>query len=119
MTMTLEGANQLIAQLNDIGDANYTPALEKGVKQEVLPEMQRLTPVDTGALKGSERVEVHENVVLLIAGDGGKVDYPFYVELGTSKMPPQPFMRPALDNKADAAMQVAAQEVNNIMASKV
>ena len=117
--MTIEGENQLIAQLNEIAEADYTPAMEKATKRIILPEMQRLTPVDTGALRDSERVEVHGDAVLLIAGDGQQVDYPFYVELGTSKMSAQPYMRPALDNKIDEALAFAAEEVNRIMRSKV
>ena len=119
MTMTLKGDKELIAQLNSIANADYVLALEKGVKQEVLPEMQRLTPVDRGWLKASERVDIEDGVVLLIAGDGKNVDYPVYVELGTSKMSPQPFMRPAVDNKSDAALRVAAEEVNHIMEKAV
>ena len=117
--MTLDGENMLIAQINEIAEADYVVAMEKATKVIILPEMQRLTPVDTGALKNSERVERHGDDVLLIAGDGQQVDYPFYVELGTSKMSAQPYMRPALDNKIDEALAFAAEEINRIMRSKV
>jgi HK97 gp10 family phage protein len=118
MSESLQGANQLIAQLNGLADTDYLPALVEG-SQVILEEMQRLTPVDTGDLKASERIEVQENSVLLVAGDGQQVDYPFYVELGTSKMQAQPYMRPAIDNKADEAMKVTAEAVNKLMEKAV
>ena len=55
-----------------------------------------LSPVDTGALKGSITIEP-------INDYSGKVGpamdpYDIYIETGTRKMAAQPYMRPAADN---------------------
>jgi HK97 gp10 family phage protein len=111
MTDGIQGLDKLTAQLYAIAGGDYTPALAKGIEQEILPEMQRLTPVDTGNLRDSEHVEVTENSVLLVAG----TDYAVHVEFGTSKMSAQPYMRPAIDTKQDAAMKVTADEISKEM----
>ncbi len=69
-----------------------------------------LCPVDTGALRKSIRVEptAHREggyyEAGVTAGGGGvinpktgrEVDYAAYVELGTSRTPPQPYLMPAI-----------------------
>ena len=64
-------------------------------------DMRRTAPVDTGDMVETIRVEKEEDQVRLVkcggvaASSGEMVDYPVYVELGTSRMAAQPFMRPA------------------------
>jgi HK97 gp10 family phage protein len=70
-----------------------------------------LCPVDTGHLKGS--------ITSSFSGSGrsaqttGSVtagaSYAGYVELGTSRMAPQPFMRPALDRSTPQFVAACAQ----------
>ncbi len=50
-------------------------------------------PVDTGRLRASIIVSEEPNKVIV----GTNVKYAPYVEYGTYKMNPQPFMRPAYD----------------------
>lgn len=109
--MTVKGLDRLTAQLYAIADADYLPALEAGVRKEVLPVMKELTPVDTGLLRDSEDVVVENNAVLLVAG----TEYAVHVEFGTVNMEAQPYMRPAIDSKMDAAMKATADEVNKTM----
>lgn len=56
-------------------------------------EAQYLAPVDTGFLRSS----ISTSVAGLEAVVGPTADYGFYVEHGTSRMPGQPFLFPALD----------------------
>jgi HK97 gp10 family phage protein len=56
---------------------------------------KRAVPVRTGQLRSSIRFERHDTHLTLIAGDS-RAPYAAYVELGTSRAPAQPFMRPAL-----------------------
>ena len=107
--------DKLQAQLQELSNADYIPAFEKGMKQEVFPVMQALTPVDEGELKASEEVKREGNTVVLSAG----TDHAVHVEFGTATMSAQPYMRPAIDEKSDAALKVAAEEVNKIMKDKV
>ena len=64
---------------------------------------QNLTPVDTGNLRASlkhEREDKHTEVVGAFneSAPYKKVDYAKFVELGTSRMRAQPFLRPAAEN---------------------
>lgn len=54
-------------------------------------------PVDTGLLKSSIEVKGvdYETKTIKV---GSNVEYAIYQELGTSKMGPQPYLRPSLDN---------------------
>lgn len=65
---------------------------------QIADRARRFVPIDTGALQGTIRVEDGDDETILVkAGGQGDVDYALYVELGTSKMMAQPYMRPAID----------------------
>lgn len=51
-------------------------------------------PVDTGRLRNSISHTTHENAAYI----GTNVEYAPYVELGTSRMKPQPYLKPAVEN---------------------
>lgn len=52
--------------------------------------------VDTGRLRSSISHEVGKVGTTIVARVGTDVEYAKYLELGTSKMAPRPFLRPAL-----------------------
>lgn len=108
----IRGLDRLKAQLRALESADYLPALEIGAQEAIVPEMQRLTPVDTGELRSSEGAEIDGDVVIVFAG----TDHSTYVELGTSKMAAQPYMRPAIDTNIVSALKITAREVDKIMA---
>ena len=57
---------------------------------------QQLCPVDTGALRGSIRLEPSEPApVMAVKAGGGTVDYAGFIEYGTSRSAAQPFLTPA------------------------
>lgn len=58
---------------------------------------KRLSPVDTGRLRSSITHEMGHEGGDLVGRVGTNVDYSPHVELGTSRMRAQPFLRPALD----------------------
>lgn len=86
---------------------------------------KQLVPVATGALQRSIRrepdaqAEANGFSVGVSAGDGGvtnprtgrEVDYAGHVEYGTSRMPPKPYLRPALFE--------AAQNIPTLFMEKV
>lgn len=78
-------------------------ALEKiGLLAEGYAQMK--CPVDTGNLRGSitHEVDTGEKAVYI----GTNVEYAPYVELGTSKMDAQPFLKPAATEHSDQYRQV-------------
>lgn len=58
---------------------------------------KRLSPVDTGRLRSSISREIGRDARGVYARIGTIVDYAPHVEFGTSRMRPQPYLRPALD----------------------
>lgn len=79
-------------------------ATREAASQEAVPPLteaifsdsQRYVPVLTGALQASGHTEYEEGrtVGRVVYGDED-VDYATYQELGTSRMDPQPYLRPA------------------------
>jgi HK97 gp10 family phage protein len=57
---------------------------------------KRLCPVDTGRLRSSINHQLAHDGQGLLALVGTNVEYAIFVELGTSRTRPQPFLRPAL-----------------------
>ncbi len=63
-------------------------------KAPLLSDANRRTPVDTGELRNSESAESDQTSLTLRATAGHAI----YVHQGTSRMPPQPFMRTAVES---------------------
>lgn len=63
---------------------------------EVEAGAKRLCPVDTGRLRASISHELGRDPAGMYARIGTDVEYSIYVEVGTSKMNAQPYLRPAL-----------------------
>jgi HK97 gp10 family phage protein len=90
---------------SDAKDLNQKqiPSMLDRIAQQVLADAKRNSPVDTGALRASGRVEApnkHTRIVKF-GGAGTGVDYAPAVEYGTGERSPNPFLRKAvLKNKA-------------------
>lgn len=63
---------------------------------------KELCPVDTGRLRNSISHARDDTAAYI----GTNVEYAAYVELGTSKMKPRPYLRPAAANYADEYKQI-------------
>lgn len=59
-------------------------------------------PVDTGNLRGSIDFEVMTEDATIFTN----VEYAAHVEYGTSRMTPQPFLQPAVDNNRSAIVGI-------------
>lgn len=104
-------SDDLYALAADLGKAGYnaTRKAQQVVAKAALDVEARakvFAPVDTGALMNSIGADVAADS--LSAEIGPTVHYGAYVEYGTSRMAPQPYMSPALD--AVAPGFVAAME---------
>ena len=81
-----------------LGGEDARPALDS-LGGQVAARAAQLAPRRTGALAGSIGHEVVSDggeVVARVSFDSAHY-YGFYVEVGTSRMSAQPFLRPALD----------------------
>jgi len=94
-------------------------ALDK-ISEKIRDDAKGFAPVDTGALRKSIRTEKKGKLqVSIIAGGGGvinpktgrEVDYAGYVEFGTSRMSPQPYMQPALEKNRDEILRIVKEKV--------
>lgn len=112
--MRLEGVKELEQNLKrisrEVQQNLMTYALVAGA--EVVREgAKRLAPVgETGALAEGFRTEVDtgEEKGTVKMGPRIKTFYGYFLELGTSKMSPKPFMRPAVESKSQEALEAIA-----------
>jgi len=65
-------------------------------------DAKTLCPVDTGRLRSSITHEIEGTTGRV----GTNVEYSRYVELGTEKQSPQPYLRPALHKNEKAILQL-------------
>ena len=78
---------------------------------DTMADAKTLAPVDTGNLRNSITTDARQGD--LVAVVEATASYSAYIEWGTSKMRPQPFMRPAQDRNTgpfiDAISQLAEE----------
>ena len=73
-----------------------------GIGATVTMRAQDKAPVDTGALLADIRYEVEPGEKAVYIGNTTEIPYAKYQELGTSKMPAHPYLKPAcMDAKGD------------------
>jgi HK97 gp10 family phage protein len=106
-------ADQLAANFLAKGNQIHS-FLEQGIEActlLVLSDAQHRTPVDSGLLRASEskRVENHGGKITGIVGTN--VEYAPFQEFGTSKMPAQPFLTPALNGNKEAIKAILGAAV--------
>lgn len=79
-------------------------------------QARALAPVDSGELRDSITYEVRRTAsslaIVVLAG----ADHALYVELGTSRMSAQPYLRPVLDRIGAQYQQFLAEEIRKIAA---
>lgn len=106
--------DQLIDDLDDAG-----PRVEERAKTVVsktghdsVASMQQLAAVDTGAMKNSTGVDIDSDGLGFEAGP--TVEYAPFVEWGTTKMAPQPFVVPGFEQNLPAAYEAFEQVAGGI-----
>lgn len=114
----VEGADEVIKMLGDMGDAaaGVLDDAAKAGAELVLESAKNRVPVDTGKLRDSLDLKKSKVKNPKIKGEyyvtkksGAEHFAP--VELGTSKMKAQPFLRPAIDEN----MSEVAKKVNDVV----
>lgn len=101
-SFTVELANKatLLARfkMHRAGLSLQAERIEQAVANDIAEAAKDFVPVDTGATRDSIRVGRRMNATAVIADrNGEKPEVPIYLELGTYKMAPRPFMVPAAD----------------------
>ena len=122
MEIEIIGLTELEDKLSNL-DEKLGKALDEAlneIAEKIWDDAKGFAPVDTGSLRKSIRVEKKGKLeVQVIAGGGGvinprtgrEVDYAGYVEFGTSRMSPQPYMQPALEKNRDEILRVVKEKV--------
>ena len=74
---------------------------------DTMADAKMLAPVDTGNLRGSIATDARPGD--LVAVVEATADYSAYVEFGTRRMRPQPFMRPAQERNTPGFLEAISQ----------
>lgn len=88
MSSRLEFTPDMLTQLQAISD-QY---VEDTVLPKITEKAKRIVPVDSGILHDNIYPEVTSEGMFVVAN----TEYAEFVERGTSKMPAQPYLRPAM-----------------------
>jgi len=85
--------------------------------RDIEGDSKTLCPVDTGNLKNSISVDFEGDgrFGAMSAEIGPTADYGHYVEDGTSRMSPQPYMGPAFDRRAPIMQTALGKVVEDIL----
>jgi len=107
------GADAAIARFFGMAAASEVAAkeAERKAAEPILRAAEERVPVDTGALKGTLRIEEREGHAAVVAGDE-QVDYAPFVEFAPDN---EPFLRPAADDAHDEAVS----EVSTVIAAVI
>lgn len=105
MTSNLPGLDKLVAQLNSL--KGITPHSMLAGALTLQKYAQENAPVLTGFLRNSP--ESHET------SEGAELEfhaeYAVHQEFGTSKMPAQPYVRPAIDGHGQDIVKAVGEQV--------
>lgn len=74
-----------------------------------------LCPVDTGNLRASISTSIRGGGMSMEAEIGPTAEYAAYVEYGTSRMSPQPYMGPAFDRHAAGMVSAFAELAGGLL----
>ena len=115
MDVDLSEVYELVANLTASGPKTrgLIVAVHTKTVFDVERTMKALAPVDTGALRASISHQQTSGGQTLSTEIGPTVEYARYLEEGTSRMAPQPYMRPAIDAHEGAYIAALAEAVNN------
>lgn len=91
-----DDAEEEIERLCLICEREAKQSMEGGGKPHTPSRPGEPPHVDTGRLRASVTHEVEKNLFSIIGRVGTNVEYGRYLELGTSRMSPRPWLRPAL-----------------------
>lgn len=112
-----DGIRSLSADFHAAGPQalTLTRVVVRKVTEDVERDAKILAPVDTGNLRNSISSDVDNTRTGASGVIGPTANYAGYVEFGTSRMAPQPYMGPALDRHADPFERAIAQIIDKAL----
>ncbi|ACZ29571.1 phage protein, HK97 gp10 family [Xylanimonas cellulosilytica DSM 15894] len=114
MGFDVHGLRRLAADLRDVA-AQAGPVVDLVVRKtafDIERDAKILAPVDTGNLRTSISTDVAATNSTVSAEIGPTANYGLFLEVGTSRMAPRPYMGPALDRNTPAFDAAMAQIVD-------
>lgn len=125
VTVQVEGLTELNAALQDLGDKVAKQFLRKAGKEAsdlFVEAAKQRAPVLKKATRQRQPGTLRDSIIAKVSLRKGKglsvrvgpkkeVFYARFVEFGTSKMAPHPYMRPAWDNEKQAALDAFAESL--------
>ena len=105
--------DQLIDKLDSFERAmgNRAESAMQEATLRIQADAQRKVPVDTGRLRSSIGQEVRSGRGSVTGIVGSNVEYAPFIELGTSRMGAQPYLRPALEENRRTIRRLVKQAV--------
>lgn len=88
---------------NDVGKSEFHAALKAGLG----------VGAARTALRNARRSDPNRSFAVLYVGPSVEAPHAHFVEFGTSKMSPKPFMRPAWEAEKDNALAIIRRELGN------
>jgi hypothetical protein len=107
LKVELKFQNQAINRINNGVLAGVTDLFE----QQVLPAAQEMSPVLTGANRDSLSVKVRRYRRMIRAAIFTQSGHGGYLEVGTSKMPAQPYIHPAFERSLPSLNALLQQRI--------
>ncbi|MEM3891736.1 MAG: HK97 gp10 family phage protein [Nitrososphaerales archaeon] len=109
--MSIEGLKRVDSALWRLGKTLLLLSDEalKVASEVCVEEAQRLAPVRTGRLRSSVRVLERGGDYTVVGSD---VLYAPFVEYGTMRMAPRPYLRPAVEKAREAVEELFVKEVD-------
>lgn len=115
VTVNVNELNQLVATLTDKteGMDSRSSMVVRKAAFDVERYAKQVVPVRTGFLKNSIHTVIKENRLRIYSAEVvADAFYASFVENGTSRMAPQPYMQPALDRVMPAFLAAMALIAN-------
>lgn len=120
--VAMSGDKDLMRALNALGDRVKKQHLQAALEEAAEPMRQRMEDLATrghvpphieehmtiSTASKVEGVRLHEDEAAVAIGPQKDFFYGWFLEFGTVKMPPQPFMRPAFDAEHPGALRRVA-----------
>ena len=94
-------------------------AAQRGITKaaiKITGDAKTLSPVDTGLLRKSLFYRVTRESRQVLGVVGTNVEYAAFQEFGTSRMEPQPYMKPALDQNKENTVNLVRNEIRKELA---